>query len=204
MTITKIGLTGGIGSGKSTVAEIFRKLGVQTIDADRIARELTQPGFREFNRIVEYFGDEIIDPMGNIDRVGLGQIVFSDSEKRNMLESILHPSVRERMHGRIKPSEYGYCILEIPLLTETGQFRTMDRVVVVTCKRNNRIKRLRSDRDMDVNRIDRILSTQADDQTRIQCADDVINNDGTLYDLEKQIHLLHKKYNDLYSDQTQD
>ena len=86
MKIAKIGLTGGMGSGKSTVAGIFRRIGIQTIDADQIARELTQPGFQEFDRIIEYFGDGIIDPSGNIDRARLGRIVFSDSLKRSMLE----------------------------------------------------------------------------------------------------------------------
>ena len=196
--IAKIGLTGGMGSGKSTVAGIFRRIGIQTIDTDQIARELTQPGFQEFDRIIEYFGDGIIDPSGNIDRARLGRIVFSDSQKRSMLESILHPPVRERMHRQIKPSGYRYCILEIPLLIETGQYRDMDRVIVVTCKRETKIERLHTDRGMNVTTIDRILSTQVDEQTRIQCADDVINNDGALAELENQVRYLHEKYTDLY------
>ncbi len=198
MKIAKIGLTGGMGSGKSTVAGIFRRIGIQTIDADQIAHELTRPGFQEFDRIIEIFGEAIIDPSGNIDRARLGRIVFSDSQKRSMLESILHPPVRDRMHRQIKPSGYRYCILEIPLLIETGQYKDMDRVIVVTCTRETKIERLHIDRGMNVTTIDRILSTQVDEQTRIQCADEVINNDGTLVELENQVHCLHKKYTDLY------
>ena len=188
----RIGLTGGLGSGKSTVAGIFRKLGVQVIDADRIARELTRPGCREFERIVEYFGDEVVDPHGNLDRARLARIVFSDAQKRGMLESILHPPVRKKMHSRIKPSIYGYCILEIPLLIETCQYRDMQRVIVVTCERTTKTQRLIADRGMSIPAIDQVLATQADEQTRIQFADDVIDNNGTLSELENQVHRLHK------------
>ncbi len=204
MKIARIGLTGGIGSGKSTVAGMFRKLGIQTIDADQAARELTRPGCREFNRIVERFGDGIIDPDGNLDRARLGRIVFSDSQKRETLESILHPPVRERMRRQIKPSAYGYCILEIPLLIETGQYQDMDRVLVVTCGHKTKTERLSTDRGMNTSVIDRILATQTDEQTRIQYADDVIDNDGTLAGLENQALRLHEKYLDLYEDQLRD
>lgn len=199
MKIARIGLTGGIGSGKSTVAGIFRKLGIQVIDADQVARELTRPDSPEFDRIVEYFGEGIVAPDGNMDRARLGRIVFSDPQKRSVLESILHPPVRERMHRQIKPSAYGYCILEIPLLIETDQYQDMDRVITVTCKRETKIERLHIDRGMNVTTIDRILATQTDEQTRIQCADDVIDNDGTLVELENQVHHLHEKYLDLYA-----
>ena len=200
----RIGLAGGMGNGKSTVAGIFRRLGIQIIDADQVARELTRPGFREFDRIVEYFGNKIVDPAGNVDRARLGRIVFSDSQKRSMLESILHPSVKERMHRQIKPSVYCYCILEIPLLIETGQYQDMDRVIIVTCKRKTKTERLFADRGMSIATIDRILATQTDEQTRIQCADDVINNDGTLAELENQALHLHEKYLDLYRGQLRD
>ena len=200
----RIGLTGSIGSGKSTVAGIFRRLGIQIIDADQVARELTRPGSREFDRIVEYFGDGIVNPAGNMDRARLGRIVFSDSQKRSVLESILHPPVRERMHRQIKPSVYGYCILEIPLLIETGQYQDMDRVIVVTCKRKTKTERLFTDRGISIATIDRILATQTDEQTRIQCADDVIDNDGTLAELENQVDHLHEKYLDRYGGQLRD
>ncbi len=200
----RIGLTGGMGSGKSTVAGIFGRLGIQTIDADQAARELTRPGSREFDRIVEYFGDRIVDPAGNLDRARLGRIVFSDPQKRGVLESILHPPVRERMHKQIQPSAYGYCILEIPLLIETGQYRDMDRVLAVTCARKTKTERLSTGRGMSIAAIDRILETQADEQTRIQYADDVIDNDGTLDGLEIQVRHLHEKYLDLYGVQLRD
>ncbi len=198
MKTARIGLTGGIGSGKSTIAGIFRKLGVQVIDADQVARELTRPHSPEFDRIVEYFGEGIVAPDGNMDRARLGRIVFSDPQKRSVLESILHPPVREEMHRKIKPSAYGYCILEIPLLIETGQYQDMDRVIVITCERKTKTERLSADRGMSIAAIDRILATQTDEQTRIQYADDVIDNDGTLVELENQVLRLHGKYLDLY------
>ncbi len=194
----RIGLTGGLGSGKSTVAGIFGKLGVQIIDADQVSRELTRPGCREFDRIVEHFGDGVVAPDGSLDRAGLGRIVFADSQKRGVLESILHPPVRERMHQKIELSVYGYCILEIPLLIETGQYQDMDRVIVVTCERKTKTARLSADRGMSIAAIDRILATQTDEQTRIQCADDLIDNDGALTELENQVHRLHKQYLALY------
>ncbi len=204
MKTARVGLTGGLGSGKSTVAGIFRKLGIRIIDADQVVRELTRPDCREFDRIVDYFGDGVVGSDGSLDRARLGRIVFSDPQKREILESILHPPVRERMHRQIKPSVYGYCILEVPLLIETGQHQDMHRVIVVTCERDTKTKRLINDRGMSSAAIDRILATQTDEQTRIQYANDLINNDGTLAELENQALRLHEKYLALYGDQLRD
>ncbi len=204
MKTARIGLTGSLGSGKSTVAAIFAGFGIQIIDADRIARQLTRPGCTEFDRIIDHFGNRVIDPHGNLDRARLGDIIFSDSQKRALLESILHPPVREKMHRKISPSVYGYCILEIPLLIETGQYRDMDRVITVTCKRKTKTRRLLADREMSIGTIDRILAAQADEQTRVEYADDIIDNDGTLPELENQVRRLHEKYVGLYGGQLRD
>jgi len=197
---SKIGLTGGIGSGKSTVAGLFRKLGIETIDADQIARQLTLPGTPEFEQVRDTFGRKVIDSSGNLDRMTLGEIVFSSDEKRRILESILHPPIRKEMLEKSLQSKSPYCILEIPLLIESGQYRDMDRVLVVTCKSSIRIQRLQQDRNLDLETVNRILDTQLSDDERSARADDVIANDSTIESLEKRVNALHKKYCEMFGD----
>jgi len=197
---SRIGLTGGIGSGKSTVAGLFRKLGIETIDADQIARELTLPGTPEFEQIRDAFGSKVIDSSGNLDRKTLGEIVFSSDEKRRILESILHPPIRKDMLEKSLQSKSPYCILEIPLLIESGQYRDMDRVLVVTCKSSIRIQRLQQDRNLDTPTIVRILDAQLSDDERSANADDVIVNDSTIESLVKQVSALHRVYSAMFGD----
>ena len=196
--VAKVGLTGGIGSGKSTVARLFAKLGVTTIDADQVARELTKRGTKEFSSIVDQFGQDILDPDGNIDRARLGAVVFSDTSQRQKLESILHPSIRKIMHSRCNASGDPYCILEIPLLIETGQYREMDRILVVTCDTEIRIQRLIDNRDIDAEKIRRIIESQITDSQRIAVADDIIANDSSENVLIEQVDKLHKHYTTLF------
>jgi len=194
VTAKKIGLTGGLGSGKSTVANIFKSFGIETLDADQIARQLTQPGSIEFDQILSYFGNNIIDDQGRINRKLLGNIVFKDAEKLDHLESILHPPIKKAMDAQAHQCKQKYCILEIPLLIETGQYQDMDRVILVTCKRKNRIKRLRQSRGLDEKTISRILYRQMSDEDKMQYADDVIENNGTIIDLEDQVKVLHLNF----------
>ena len=200
MSIAKIGLTGGIGSGKSTVSKIFHSLGIQTIDADQVARRLTLPGTEQFNTIVASFGKSIIDSQGNIDRKKLANMVFTDSAKRHLLESILHPAIKQTMYREIESSPFNYCILEIPLLIETEQHLEMDRVILVTCERHNKIKRLQNSRGMDTQTIKHILASQMDDQEKTQYADQIIDNNGTITELENQTYQLHEKLSQSFSD----
>jgi dephospho-CoA kinase len=194
----KVGLTGGIGSGKSTVATLFRDIGICVIDADQIAHQLTRTGTREFNLIVEYFGQQILGENGEIDRQMLGQIVFSDIEKRNHLESILHPAIRQEMQTRSREADGAYVILDIPLLIETDQYREMNRVLVITCPDNIRLERLMSNRDMSLEKAKSILSIQKTDAQRSVFANDVINNNADLGALEIRVLELHQQYCELF------
>jgi len=194
----KIGLTGGIGSGKSTVANFFSHIGVCVIDADQIAHRLTRNGTREFDLVVEYFGQQILDKNGEIDRRILGQIVFSDTAKRNHLESILHPAIREEMRIKSQKADGPYVVMEIPLLIETGQYREMDRVLVITCPDNIRIKRLMSNRDMSLEKATNILNIQQTDAQRSRFADDILNNNAGLDVLESRVLELHQQYCELF------
>ena len=189
----KVGLTGGIGSGKSAVAECFAELGVSVIDADRIAHELSAPGSVQFEQIVARFGDEIVDTDGNLNRARLGRIVFNSAQKRQQLEAILHPPIRAEMHAIAQRDTQSYCLLVIPLLLESGQQREMERVITVTCSRPTRIARLRQ-RGMSTNDIARVMKTQAREQQRIEMADDVIDNNFDRDAIAPQVRDLHQTY----------
>ena len=194
----KVGLTGGIGSGKTTVANCFAKLGVQVIDADRIAHALTEPGSAQFEEILEYFGGEVLDPEGRLDRKRLGGIVFESAQKRKRLEAILHPPIRTEMYARAQRDEGRYCVLDIPLLIESGQHREMERVVAVTCSQDTRIRRLRRDRQMTRGEIERVMDSQVGEQARLAVADDVIDNAGGVGDIEARVAELHRGYLELF------
>ncbi|MGB5308687.1 MAG: dephospho-CoA kinase, partial [Arenicellales bacterium] len=124
----RIGLTGGIGSGKTTVANHFSSLGIHIIDADEIVHQISTPGHRAFDAIIQHFGVDVLNSDGTLNRLELGHRVFTDTEERKALESILHPAVRMTMQQEIKESDSPYCILVIPLLVETGYTDLVDRV----------------------------------------------------------------------------
>ena len=195
----KIGLTGGIGSGKSSVGECFASHGVLVIDADQIGRELCVPGTKQFAEIVAYFGDDILDSVGELDRKKLSNIVFESPQKRRHLEAILHPPIRAEMSARATADNGRYCILDIPLLVESGQHVDMDRVAVVTCSRETRIARLQNQRNLTVETITRIMKNQASDKERLAIADDVINNNDTMKNMQAQVAKLHRLYSDLFA-----
>lgn len=194
----KVGLTGGIGSGKSSAAKMFNKLGIEAIDSDAIALSITQPQTDEFEQIAEFIGEEVIDDSGHIDRSRLGKIVFNDESKRKTLESILHPPIRKILFQRCDESQSRYCILEVPLLIESGLHIEMDRVVVVTCDAKIRTERLQRDRKMDLNLIQKVINAQLNDKERIAVADDVLTNNATLDSLEREVKALHKKLLKMY------
>lgn len=194
----RVGLTGGIGSGKTTVADCFGGLGVQVIDADRIARRMTEPGTAQFAQILECFGGEMADSEGRLDRKRLGRVVFGSPEKRKLLESILHPPIRKEMYARARRDAQRYCILDIPLLVESGQYREMERVVTVSCSRDLRIRRLRRHRHRERAEIERIMESQAGDRQRLAVADDVIDNNRAIGDIEPRVVALHETYLELF------
>lgn len=197
----KVGLTGGIGGGKTTVAQAFTALGVTVLDADAIARRLSGPGGAAVQQIIAQFGDGVLDADGNIDRARLGRIVFASPAKRRQLEAILHPPIRREMHARARDDAAPYCILDIPLLIETGQHRDMQRVAVVTCAREERIRRIlqRAGNRMTRADIERVMQTQVDDDARIKAADDVIDNNGGIEALRRRMQQLHATYTALFS-----
>ena len=193
----RVGLTGGIGSGKTTVCNIFSELGVPVIDADMISHKLVCKGKPALKRIKEIFGDIIIDVNGELDRNRMRNIIFSDIKARKQIESILHPLIYNEIQKQVSKLNNPYCIICIPLLFETNSENKVDRILVIDVPKNIQLKRavLRDDKStMDIKKI---IDTQAPRKHRLQSADDIIVNDGDIAKLRDQISKLDKKYNKL-------
>ena len=189
-----IGLTGGIGSGKSVVADLFAKLGIEIIDADDITRELVLPGETALAEIIETFGDSILNQHGELDRKALARVAFRDNKSRKSLELIIHPRVRTRMLESISTATSPYVILVIPLLLESGQNNMVDRVLVIDADEERRIQRV-SDRDhRSTEEISDIMNAQLPRTARLSQADDLLENNGSLSELEAGVSDLHDKY----------
>ncbi len=190
----KIALTGGIGSGKTTVTDYFRKLGVPVIDADETSHEVTQAGEPAVQKISDAFGDSVLDCDGNLDRTALRNIVFGDPESRKLLESILHPEIRRRMNETASRTQSPYCLFSIPLLIETDQHTSYDRILVVEASEDRRRSWIQARSDLTQNEITAILSAQVSDEQRRHAADDLLMNDGGIDDLHARIERLHQTY----------
>lgn len=188
-----VGLTGGIGSGKSTAAARFAALGAPVVDADGIARALVAPGLPAFDEVVAAFGADVLDADGALDRARLRRLVLADPERRRRLEAILHPRVRAEMRRRIGEIDAPYCILAIPLLIESGQSDLFDRILVVDCPETLQRSRV-AGRGWTAAEIDAVIAAQATRERRLQAADDVIVNDGGLDVFERQVDALHHRY----------
>lgn len=195
-----IGLTGGIGSGKTTVANGFAKLGVPLIDADLIARELVEPGQAALEEIRAVFGPGCLTAEGRLDRAHIQQRIFNDKTLRLRLEAILHPVIRKRIKDLISDIRTAYCIVVIPLLLETGQDDLVDRILVIDAPEEEQIKRVAARDKLSHNAILRIMHTQADRETRLASADDIIVNNSDLETLTSQILSLHRRYLELSND----
>ena len=177
-----VGLTGGIGAGKSTVANMFAQLGALTIDADQLARQAIEPGSIGFDEVVAEFSPKILTD-GDIDRQKLGKIVFKDADKRKKLEAIIHPKVQEALATKIKSLSPGdVLVYEIPLLVETGAGDKFDYIITVESDIENRLDRL-FERGMDEDEAERRIAAQASQAQREAVADRVIVNDGDRADL---------------------
>ena len=185
-TILTIGLTGGIGSGKSTVADFFKRLNVPVIDADVISHELTAPQTEIYQKIVKHFG--------NIDRKQLRDIIFSNSIEKKWLEDLLHPEIRKIMKEKIANIKSPYCICVIPLLAESASIDFIDRVLVVESSSELQIARAKVRDNTTTDSIKAILASQACDLLRRKIADDIISNNGDLAALKKQVLELHALY----------
>ena len=189
----KVGLTGGIGSGKSTVAKTLQKKGVTLVDADQIAREVVAPGENAHEKITELFSPAILLPDGSLNRAALKQRIFSDPTAKKQLENVLHPSIRQRILQRIEEAtETPYVLADIPLLVENNYVDYFDRVIVVDCTEEQQIERVSARDNLSVEQIKRILNSQANRQTRLAAATDIIDNTSDLISLKSQIEKLHE------------
>ena len=192
-----VGLTGGIGSGKSTVSRYFSELGVPVVDADVIAREVVEPGQPALADVAAAFGPEVIDDHGRLRRDRLRKMIFPDPARRRRLEGILHPRIRAAMGQRLAQFDAPYCIVSIPLLVEAGQRDMVHRVLVVDAPEALQFARIRRRDGADDAQIAAIISSQAGRETRLAAADDVIVNDGDLDKLREEVSRLHQYYTEL-------
>jgi dephospho-CoA kinase len=191
-----VGLTGGIGSGKSAVADLFAELGVAIIDTDRISRELTGPGGAAMAAIRAEFGDTVVRSDGSLDRAQMRGLVFANDIARKRLEAILHPMIRAEAERRLAAVQGdAYAMLVVPLLVETGAYRKLiDRVLVVDCDEASQLRRIVSRDGLDEAQARAILAAQASREQRLAAADDVLENQGPVEALCGKVAALHEKY----------
>lgn len=186
----RVALTGGIASGKSTVADMFAELGVPIIDTDRIAREIVEPGQPALQEIRERFGDSVIDAAGNLDRRALRGLIFADETARIDLEAILHPRIGAETRRQANAATGPYQIIVVPLLVGSPLRHFVDRVLAVDCNEEQQIERLLARDTETIEQARRILATQSSREERLAIADHIISNDGDLETTEKQVHEL--------------
>ncbi|MFI2812586.1 MULTISPECIES: dephospho-CoA kinase [Microbulbifer] len=189
-----IGLTGGIGSGKSAAASCFREHGINVVDADWAARVVVQPGMPALEKIASHFGAGILLDSGELDRAGLRQRVFASEVERKWLEALLHPLIREEIIRALRTSDSPYAILESPLLIESGQYELVQRVCVVDVPEEVQLARAGSRDGNSPEQIRRIMATQLSREERLARADDILDNAGDLASLGAQVAELHRKY----------
>lgn len=193
----KIGLTGGIGSGKSRVADFFASWGAAVIDTDVIAHELTAPGGAAIEPIRQRFGPDVIAPTGALDRHAMRELAFESPQARGQLEAILHPMITEVTTRRAQAARGCYLVFVVPLLVESGRWRDrVDRICVVDCDPATQVARVQARSGLTSDAIARIMTAQATRQDRLAVADDVVLNDGdtTLEELENRARAVHIKW----------
>lgn len=195
----KIGLTGGIGSGKSTICKLFKELGVPVIDSDEIAHALVEPGTSALHMITKLFGHQVLQEDGSLNRAQVREQVFNDKIKREQLESLLHPLIRKEMQRQINALNSPYVILAIPLLLEKAWQENLDRVLVIDCSEAQQRERVIKRDESSAQTIDLIMFSQIQRDVRINAADDIIDNTGSLDALRGQINRLHQRYLKLVS-----
>ncbi len=189
------GLTGGIGSGKSTVARLFGELGVHWVDADDVAREVVEPGTPALERIAKHFGTHILTSEGALDRAQLRGIVFQQPEERAWLESLLHPIIRDELIRQLNPENYQlpYVLLVSPLLLETDQHELVDRIFVIDVPKDVQLERTMARDTNSREQVERIIAAQMSREDRLARADEVIDNDRPLDDVTRQVRELHER-----------
>ena len=189
-----IGLTGGIGSGKSVASDKFKSLGITIVDADVASRTVVEPGKPALKEIEDHFGSGIITAEGKLDRNKLREIIATDPEERKWLESVLHPKIGEQITKEISESTSVYTLFVAPLLLETNSQEMCSRVVVVDVPKDVQIRRTAKRDKVSPNQVEQMVAAQMEREKRLEKADDVLLNSGTIEDLEKQVEELHKKY----------
>lgn len=191
-----IGITGGIAAGKSTVARLFRELGGAVLDADALAREVTAPGSETLARIVESFGSDLLGPRGELDRARLGALVFDDPQARLRLEQIVHPAIAAAAEVRIAAlagEGHRYVFYEAALLVETGRYRQMDALVVVTAKDELRIRRLIERAGISRGEARKRLAAQAPEAEKVRLADYLVDNSGSVEQTRTQVEAIWRR-----------
>ena len=189
-----IGLTGGIGSGKSVASDKFKSLGITIVDADVASRTVVEPGKPALKEIEDHFGSGIITAEGKLDRNNLREIIATDPEERKWLESVTHPKIGEQITKEISESTSVYTLFVAPLLLETNSQEMCSRVVVVDVPKDVQIQRTAKRDKVSSNQVEQMVAAQMKREKRLEKADDVLLNNGTIEDLEKQVEELHKKY----------
>jgi dephospho-CoA kinase len=190
-----VGVTGGIGSGKSTEAGLFEALGAAVVDTDAIAHELTRPGEAALAAIRARFGDDMITAEGALDRARIRALAFSDAAAKRDLEAILHPRIRAEAARRVAQAQAPYVLLLVPLLAETGGYpQLVSRVLVVDCDERLQVERTRRRSGLAEEEVRAIMAGQATRAGRLALADDVIDNNGPAEALEEQVRRLHARY----------
>ena len=188
-----VGLTGGIGSGKSVAGDFFIELGIDVIDADHVSKNILDDNESAKKLFLEHFGEKFIDKNNNVDRALLRDEIFKNEDKKKALESIIHPLVREEIFNFIENSNSVYKIIMVPLIYETNSQDFYDKIVVVDCKEENQIIRASKRDNKTKNDIINIMKNQASSDERMSIADEVIKNDSSLDDLKKQVIKVHQK-----------
>ncbi len=188
-----VGLTGGIGSGKSVAGDFFIELGIDVIDADHVSKNILDDNESAKKLFLEQFGEKFIDKNNNVDRALLRDEIFKNENKKEALESIIHPLVREEIFNFIENSNSVYKIIMVPLIYETNSQDFYDKIVVVDCKEENQIIRASKRDNKTKNDIINIMKNQASSDERMSIADEVIKNDSSLDDLKKQVIKVHQK-----------
>jgi len=188
-----IGLTGGIGSGKSTAAKCFEELGIHVIDADHIAREIVKPGTFVLEEILARFGQQILTE-GQLNRSKLRELIFADPLQKQWLENLLHPLIRSRMQELAQQAPSPYCIMMIPLLLETKPNALINRILVIDAPEALQVSRTQARDKIPAGQVIRIMTTQTSRSQRLAAADDIIINDGDLAHLKEQVLKMHQRY----------
>lgn len=196
-----VGLTGGIGSGKTTVANMFAELGAYLVDTDLIAHALTKKNGAAISAIENAFGADFILPSGAMDREKMRQYVFSQPDEKKRLEAILHPLIREKTEAAAKESTGIYTIFVVPLLVESGSWKQrVSRVLVIDCSEQTQVQRVMNRNGMAQEQVLAIMQTQASREQRLKAADDVITSEGSLGKIQLEVRRLHDKYVKLSAD----